>query len=65
MFCRSRVIQINSVFRLFSSINKKIDFSKLPKLMEEDLDECFIRGDGPGKFTLKLIRSIDGNDFLL
>lgn len=36
------------VFRLFSSITKKIDFTKLPKLQEEDLEESFVRGDGPG-----------------
>lgn len=35
--------------KFFSSITKKIDFSKLPKLHEEDLEENFVRGDGPGE----------------
>lgn len=34
--------------RSASSINKKIDFSKFPKLQEKDLNENFVRGDGPG-----------------
>lgn len=43
-----RTIRIPSAFRFFSNFNKKIDFSKLPKLVEEDLEESFVRGDGPG-----------------
>lgn len=35
-------------FRFFSSVTKKIDFSKLPKLNEDELEEDFVRGDGPG-----------------
>lgn len=36
----------------YSSITKKLDFSKVPKLKEEDLEETFTRGDGPGMLTL-------------
>lgn len=34
--------------RLLSSITKKIDYSKVPKLNESELEESFVRGDGPG-----------------
>lgn len=34
--------------RFLSSTNKKLDFSKVPKLVEADLEETFVRGDGPG-----------------
>jgi peptide chain release factor len=48
-----RIIKTNSINYLirvayFSSINKKIDFSKVPKLDEKDLQEDFVRGNGPG-----------------
>jgi peptide chain release factor len=34
--------------RSFSSITKKVDYSKVPKLVESDLEESFVRGSGPG-----------------
>lgn len=37
--------------RFLSAITKKIDFSKVPKLDEADLEENFVRGDGPGNFV--------------
>jgi peptide chain release factor len=44
MLCRSfRVLS-----RSFSSITKKIDYSKVPQLIEGDLEESFVRGAGPG-----------------
>jgi len=48
MFCKSSILSRISSLRFSSSINKKIDFSKLPKLNEKDLEEDFVRGDGPG-----------------
>ena len=42
---------INSNYRIFYrllNINQKIDFSKIPKLQESDLEEKYIRGWGPG-----------------
>jgi hypothetical protein len=29
-------------------MKKKIDYSKVPQLAESDLEENFMRGDGPG-----------------
>lgn len=46
MLC-SKFLRISS-FRSFSSITKKIDFSKVPKLEESELEESFVRGGGPG-----------------
>lgn len=34
--------------RFLSGITRKLDFSKVPKLVESDLEETFVRGDGPG-----------------
>lgn len=48
MLSNALIARIPSPLRFFSSITKKIDFSKLPKLQEEDLEETFVRGDGPG-----------------
>ncbi|KAF7286318.1 hypothetical protein GWI33_006047 [Rhynchophorus ferrugineus] len=39
---------IISSFRRFSTINKQIDFSKVPVLNEKDLIEQQVRGSGPG-----------------
>ncbi|XP_037038744.1 probable peptide chain release factor C12orf65 homolog, mitochondrial [Bradysia coprophila] len=38
---------INSL-RLFVSKSTTIDFSRVPKLNDEDLEEQFVRGSGPG-----------------
>lgn len=43
----SLVVRVPSA-RFFSSIKSKLDFSKVPKLVEADLEETFVRGDGPG-----------------
>lgn len=43
----SLVIKVPSA-RFLSSITRKLDFSKVPKLEESDLEETFVRGDGPG-----------------
>lgn len=32
----------------FKSANSKVDYSRYPKLNEEDLEEDFMRGSGPG-----------------
>lgn len=48
IFQRSfRTIQTSSSCN-FSSISKKLDLSKVPKLNEKELEEQFVRGDGPG-----------------
>lgn len=48
IFQRSfRKIQISSSCS-FSSISKKLDLSKVPTLNEKELEEQFVRGDGPG-----------------
>lgn len=39
------VIQVQSVS---ASIKKKLDYSKVPQIKEEDLEEQFIHGSGPG-----------------
>lgn len=39
---------IRLLSRSFSSITKKVDYSKVPKLVEADLEESFVRGSGPG-----------------
>ena len=46
----SNLIQRNPVtlVRLFSSMKKKLDYSKVPQLIESDLEEDFMRGNGPG-----------------
>lgn len=46
----SSVITRNSVIlsRLYSSFKKKIDVSRVPQLLEKDLEESFMRGDGNG-----------------
>ncbi|KAL7051428.1 hypothetical protein ACKWTF_004464 [Chironomus riparius] len=46
----SNLIQRNPVtlVRLFSSIKKKLDYSKVPQLIETELEEEFMRGSGPG-----------------
>jgi peptide chain release factor len=46
MLCK--ILELRIPIRFFSSVNKKIDFSKVPKLDEKDLEENFVRGDGPG-----------------
>lgn len=44
MFCRIRNISAIGKFRL----KHTLDFSKVPKILEADLDEQFVRGSGPG-----------------
>lgn len=34
--------------RPFSAITRKIDYSKVPKLVEAEIEESFVRGSGPG-----------------
>lgn len=34
--------------RYFSSLKSKLDHSRFPKLNEQELEENFMRGDGPG-----------------
>lgn len=43
----SRVLLINSNF-CSSIIRMKVDYSKVPKLNETELEEKFVRGSGPG-----------------
>lgn len=50
MFC-SKVLRISSsllLSRSFSSITKKVDYSKVPKLIDSELEESYVRGGGPG-----------------
>ncbi|GAB0088094.1 probable peptide chain release factor C12orf65 homolog, mitochondrial [Sergentomyia squamirostris] len=37
-----------SVFRLPNACKSTIDLSKVPQLREDDLEETFVRGSGPG-----------------
>lgn len=37
-----------SSYRFYSSIKKHIDYSNVPTINENDLDEQFVRGSGPG-----------------
>ncbi|CRK95592.1 CLUMA_CG009051, isoform A [Clunio marinus] len=44
-----QVYRFPHLIRFFSrSINKQLDHSKVPKLIEEDLEENFVLGSGPG-----------------
>lgn len=47
MFHRLNIRKISSTILTNSKISK-IDHSKVPKLNEADLEEKFVRGDGPG-----------------
>lgn len=48
MFC-SKLLRISTLCsRSFSSISKKVDYSKVPQLVESELEESFVRGNGPG-----------------
>ena len=45
---RCNQIDIVQCVAYFSSRKKKLDYSRVPVLNEEDLEESFIRGSGPG-----------------
>lgn len=49
-FLRLRTLanQANSL-RLFTNKSTGIDYTRVPKLNDEDLEEQFVRGSGPGK----------------
>jgi protein subunit release factor B len=48
MFCKFQTAFASLVVRRFSIKNSKLDFSRVPTLNEKDLEESFMRGDGPG-----------------
>lgn len=41
------IVELVTCYR-FKTTNSKIDYSNYPKLKEEDLEEDFMRGSGPG-----------------
>lgn len=48
MFQRLHVRNISSSILSLQGKNSKINITKVPKLNEADLEEKFVRGDGPG-----------------
>lgn len=58
MFQRSlsflRVSAQTKNLRLFTNKTSAIDFTRVPKLQEDDLEEQFVRGSGPGKYLEKI-----------
>lgn len=53
MFQRSlsflRLSAQTEYLRLFANKTTTIDFTRVPKLQDDDLEEQFVRGSGPGK----------------
>ena len=41
--------------RLFTNKTAAIDFTRVPKLHDDDLEEQFVRGSGPGKYLAKTV----------
>lgn len=49
MFIRNyRLYQLLFSFRRYYSIKSKLDYSLVPTLKEQDLEEQFVKGSGPG-----------------
>lgn len=43
-----RLLLPSCSFRRYSSINRKLDYSLVPALKEQDLEEQHVKGSGPG-----------------
>lgn len=43
-----RMFQSLCSFRRYYSIKRKLDYSLVPSLKEQDLEEQFVKGSGPG-----------------
>lgn len=43
-----RLLLSSCSFRRYSSIKRKLDFSLVPALKEQDLEEQHVKGSGPG-----------------
>lgn len=43
-----RLLLLSCSFRRYSSIKKKLDYSLVPTLQEQDLEEQHVKGSGPG-----------------